>query len=548
MSKNKNNFKTIQQYFADANKFIIPYYQRGYKWGVPNQNGEAKCSVDKLMLDLINAFQSNKSEYFLQGVTVSETTEGTTLIDGQQRTTTLFLLLHYLNKNDLLKKNEQSILDYTIRQNSKIFLSNLIDNKPNEEIKKDTQDVFYFEKALKTIKKSLEKVDKPNFTKYLLENVKIIYINIPQENAIKSFTMLNGQKAKMTEEELIKAKLLSESSRAGENAENTEWEVNELRSKYAREWDKWLYWWNRTDVKDFFGTKNTMGLLLEIYFEKNKSDKKDEKNKEQTYSFNTFASEFIKNKKQAKDTFLKIRKLQKHFEDWFNDAEIYNYLGLVLKTGVDKSQFILWLLSEYENKETFITKLKDYAKWHLIGTTHLESLAQVNSIHSDDKYQDAQSKALDVLNKLSEKNVYGIHNDLAGKQLLRRNIEMDNVLKRKFDFSIYSNKSLEHIYPKSWENEEESKLKFEPEDEGKYSVHSIGNLVLLSKNDNSSFSNSDFEHKKSIYFSTNEKFVKWSMSLLHTVSIFSQKEWNETSIKNNQAEFLENFEKTYNTK
>lgn len=59
------------------------------------------------------------------------------------------------------------------------------------------------------------------------------------------------------------------------------------------------------------------------------------------------------------------------------------------------------------------------------------------------------------------------------------NVEMDNQLQRKFDFSIWNNRSLEHIYPKS--------KKGEIEWSESASVHSIGNLVLLYGKDNSSF-------------------------------------------------------------
>lgn len=62
--------------------------------------------------------------------------------------------------------------------------------------------------------------------------------------------MMNGQKAIMKDAELIKASLLTKASRLSKNGNNEislaeEWEINSLRSRYAREWDKWLYWWNK---------------------------------------------------------------------------------------------------------------------------------------------------------------------------------------------------------------------------------------------------------------------------------------------------------------
>ena len=50
---------------------------------------------------------------------------------------------------------------------------------------------------------------------------------------------------------------------------------------------------------------------------------------------------------------------------------------------------------------------------------------------------------------LCSNNLYNEDNSYAFMQLLRRNIEEDSKLSRKFDFSIWKERSLEHIYPKS---------------------------------------------------------------------------------------------------
>lgn len=94
---------------------------------------------------------------------------------------------------------------------------------------------------------------------------------------------------------------------------------NALRSKYAREWDKWLYWWNRKDVKDFFNVNKPMGLLLEYYFKKESGSKNEFSYK----SFNQLISDG--NKTSAKEVFKGLRDLQKEFEDVFNAPTSYNY-------------------------------------------------------------------------------------------------------------------------------------------------------------------------------------------------------------------------------
>jgi HEPN domain-containing protein len=87
-----------------------------------------------------------------------------------------------------------------------------------------------------------------------------LYIDIPEDKATKVFSMMNGSKAEMKSEELIKAELLrlaslndSDFDKKEEKEKNAiEWDNNMLRSRYAREWDKWLQWWNREDVKKLF--------------------------------------------------------------------------------------------------------------------------------------------------------------------------------------------------------------------------------------------------------------------------------------------------------
>ncbi|MEG2162275.1 MAG: HNH endonuclease family protein, partial [Chryseobacterium sp.] len=112
--------------------------------------------------------------------------------------------------------------------------------------------------------------------------------------------------------------------------------------------------------------------------------------------------------------------------------------------------------------------------------------------------------------------------------LLLLNILEDNKLERKFDFSIWGNRSLEHIFPKS----KLSLLDFDKDVYIEGSIHCIGNLVLLYGKDNSSFGAKDFLEKKNTYFNTSSSFS--SRNLLHTISVFSKSDWKEKEIISNK--------------
>ena len=65
--------------------FYVPSYQRGYRWG--------KDEVIRLLDDI---YTNGNKNYCLQPVVIRNSDRGFELIDGQQRLTTLFILLTYI--------------------------------------------------------------------------------------------------------------------------------------------------------------------------------------------------------------------------------------------------------------------------------------------------------------------------------------------------------------------------------------------------------------------------------------------------------------------
>ena len=547
---------------GDKGRFVIPDYQRGYIWGQANIRDKKKVdSVNYMLNSLLTGFSECKI-LFIQGITVHVNPDDNTItiVDGQQRTTFFYLLLKWLNAP------QHFVIDYSIREASDAFLKNLkavecSENPVDED--EEYQDIYFFKKTLNIFHQRLGGFDgqkRKNFLNYMLENVRFLYIEIPAEKAKIVFTMMNGNKADMKSEELVKAELLRCSSLKSGNigeAENTA-----IRGRLAREWDRWLYWWNNIDVQKFFHIERQLGWLLPLFMGN------------ETVSFDEFRKKKLERTsvKESKIIFKTLRLLQKSIEDAYTNPISYNYIGAIMNirnSAEDRFRFLKWYFVEMKSKEDESVcerELKRYFDWAVLSIGH-----EIIVKREYEKYVYAKN---DFEARLDDDLLYINTKETGYRWLLRCNIVQDcnqGEFGRPFDFSIWDNRSLEHIYPKSKVGHvsdngvllsQDEKIEYKEKNkellwrdeirfkengiEHSTTEHSIGNLVLLYGKDNSKFGNADFETKKNIFFETEEVQVFKSRHLIHTISIFAHSEWNGEEIARNKKAIVDAFIDYYN--
>lgn len=447
-------------------------------------------------------------------------------------------------------ESEKFLTDLKLKSKDEIIAN--FDRDDEEQF----QDIFFFKRTLRYIHEGLGHIEAEKLRNYVLDSISFLYINIPLDKAIKTFTMMNGSKAKMLDEELIKAELLRQVSLPLTKNQEDSWEINSIRSKYAREWDKWLHWWRKKDVRKLFksGDKQ-LGWLLEYSL-------RSENFKE--INFDDFKI-LLKDSRSTKLYFKKLRRLQKSFEDIFNNPKTFNWLGLSLAWESNKDEQYK-IIRYFINNKHDEDKLDTFAKWRVVGATHNEITAEHKDSQDPEEPDNKTKKAMDSLEFISQKKVYNNEGDyVSRKYLLYLNILEDNKageFGRKFNFSIFDNQSLEHIHPKSKAFHKKGDLFFDGSDKeletmpsdsewlnrdlcpADVSEHSIGNLVLLEGRNNSTFGNKTFAEKKSKYFDLNVKFE--SRELLHTISVFANEKWGIDEITENQNKIINSFKKAYN--
>ena len=183
-------------------QFFVAGYQRGYRWG--------REEVTRLLDDIS---ESSGRAYFLQPVVVKRRDDGKwELVDGQQRLTTLLLILRYIHKH-LPTVHPKYSLEYETRPGSADYLDH-----PAAEESQDNIDFFHIFGAFSRIREWFESHDNVtleaiNFYKYLSESVYIIWYEAPAEvESTTLFTRLNVGRIPLTDAELVKALLLTRAS------------------------------------------------------------------------------------------------------------------------------------------------------------------------------------------------------------------------------------------------------------------------------------------------------------------------------------------------
>lgn len=188
-----------------AGKFFVPDYQRGYRWGADE--------VGRLLNDL---WEAREKPYYLQPVVVKRRDDEWELVDGQQRLTTLYLLLEYMRREGLQSSGASYTLRYETREDSAAYLDSLDVQRSSDNI-----DFFHMRQAYDCISRWFDA--EPGRRQYkanklydsFFESVRVIWYEAPEDlNAVDLFTRLNVGRIPLTEAELVKALLLSRSRTA----------------------------------------------------------------------------------------------------------------------------------------------------------------------------------------------------------------------------------------------------------------------------------------------------------------------------------------------
>lgn len=344
-------------------QFLIPDYQRGYRW--------EKVNVQQLLDDLYQFALSLDAgnTYFLQPVVVKKLDENTyELIDGQQRLTTLYILGKILGRNDEDPLKLTYDLEYQTSAGLAAYLKQITnpDSDILEGVYKSDPNKFYMQQAYMTMNEWFEARETPGPIKTKLRALlqpdnkddpnqklaKVIWYETESDNPENEFRKLNDYSIKLTNAELIKA-LILRFKKSGDD-------INKEQIITSAQWDNIE---RQLSNKEFFGFLTNekisnydtkIDLLFELHFSRDHN------------AYNKYETlQDVETQLTSKTEEELWDELYHSFEilnSWYNNKEMYHKIGFLVSTNGQKIISELLQQSRNEKHSVFEAKLDSIIK------------------------------------------------------------------------------------------------------------------------------------------------------------------------------------------
>lgn len=447
--------------------FVVPSYQRGYRW-------KTQQVIDLLhdIGEFLTRDHEEDSYYCLQPVIVRKGDQGWVVIDGQQRLTTIYLILRFLNENPFQ-------LEYDTRVESSEFLEGVDNTSFEKEFNAGNIDIHHFQQAMETIRNWFRGCkDREAWKKTFLNRTRVIWYAPDSVGGkildIDVFSRINSGKIPLTNSELIRALFIHHSGRS-----TNEEAAHLQRNKIASEWDKIEQQLNKEEFWCFITLGNPFPDKaypnhIDYLFDLIELREGQRLPGAPFSSFRMFSNRIAKVDSQkswiiVEESWQDLKNLYYRFLEWSGDRTLYHLIGYVCHTKMLTCQELLESAGKMRQSE-LVAHVKESILRTLFDEGIREKVLNVN--YSDNKPE-------------------------VSKILLLFNIALavNDQNSARFSFSKYTMEQwdIEHIQPQNpKENADLDQIDLLGEEHADF----IGNLCLLDASTNRSYGNDSFQEKR----------------------------------------------------
>lgn len=529
------------------NRYTVQYYQREYNWGTKQ--------IEELVYDLTNEFLNyykdgdtqrdvaNYGNYFLGPIIL---TTDNAIIDGQQRLSSLTLLLIYLN--NLQKSIGTNLVNienliFTEKYGHKTFCIDVeerekcleslyekatydIEDERNESVRnlysryKDIENIF---------PQDLKGDILPLFIGWLRYNVTLIKITTTTEqDAHTVFVTMNDRGLRLTPSEMLKGYLLSEinddyiRNKANKLWQETMLELKELEkdgeADFIKHWIRSQYAQTIREGKK--GSEDKDYEIIGQAFHKWIRENRESIGLNNTKSFEDF---ILKEFKMFSKIYIKLKKYSSEFNQefeyvFYNSDRDFNLQYQVILAAISsddsldiidkKIKLISCFIDQYITRRVFNFKTVNYSsvKYTMFTITKIvrrKNIDELNEILKE--YLNNMEQTFDAVDRF-------YLNQFSGRYMLHILSRMTYYLEQSCginsSFYNYINRSqknsydIEHIWANDY-NQSNHRDEFSTEDEFKDFRNKFGGLIILPKDKNRSLQDMEYGNKVLKYDSEN---------------------------------------------
>jgi uncharacterized protein with ParB-like and HNH nuclease domain len=560
--------RTIRDIFNRGRNLEIPFFQRAYVW---NTEQWQRFLEDMIMVS------TTKRPYFLGSVILKQQETSSnkdsilTVIDGQQRLTTLNIFLKVLclknnSDNDFTetfkKQRDKSIILLHNHNDQESF--NKIVNLESLTIFKNVSENDNILSAYNFFNENITADGLENSINFfnILDNILFVGIDLGyEEDEQQIFDTINSLGVRLTTAELLKNYFFK---RDEIESYNKYWkQIFEKDDETKTYWDKEITTGRlkRTFIDLFFYS------YLQIKTQESELKVKTDDKIDFSKVENLFESykRFIRDYKLDKTKILdEIKEYAILFRENFDHDIVENELnaesgierinaiifGLDTSTLIPYTLYILKNIEDENQRNELFNFIESYVMRRMVVKATTKNYNQLftdrlisNKILSKKQFVDYLESRNDKVNylpsdtelKFGFENSILINKQTAGiiylieSKIRNRNKQATQLLGiRKY--------SLEHLMPKKWENKWNSVSNKEAKDYRNFKLKTLGNLAIITQSLNASIRDSNWPTKKK--GSGNKEGLQHYSGGIETLApYFELNDWNETEIEN-RAEFL----------
>ena len=540
--------------------FVIPEYQRPYSWS----DDEIITLFEDLWEFSIERTHSDGAKNYFLGCVVSYEENGERqIIDGQQRITSLFLLLRAVfsmlekedNKTDevnnfiqkikpaLWKENEMTgkedrskilLRSEVVTDSGNLILRNILESGEADKNAKDNYSKNYNKFKELYIQKSQSSPNQIyHFVLALLNYSILLPITADdQETALTIFNTLNNRGLPLSDADIFKSYIYKKLDDTGKKAFINKWKKLETDAEKVNESIQSLFYYNmfymRAREKD---DKSTPPGVRKYYLDKNKNRLTPEVIDDLAANLQLWK---VINGREAVDgeewsQNMDIRKILDSLSSYTN--EFWKYpVSIFFMEHKDKANFeeiflkflrklYVMLLTRYLEVPTINAVKVDILKLNvqIINNSHPEFYAGFEEKKLEDEYAVNAEKAR------TDKLIIAPHKNMV-RMLLKVLAYQENT---QTDL-LPGYWEIEHIFPQTWD----SKYYTLNEEEANEKLEHLGNKLPLEKKLNISASNNYFAKKK-------DRYKDSKIAIIKKLGDSTLDEWNLTNIDANDTKVCE---------